>query len=71
MSKWQDISTAPRDWQIKVLLSHQDYQNSVTCSVGWWSDNFEEWQTYDIGGRTDIQPTHWMPLPQPPEGSGT
>lgn len=73
MSEWQPIETAPRDgtW---LLLTGGDIQ------YGWDGDTVppcvcghssgREWQFawYDGGAYGEyLRPTHWMPLPAPPE----
>lgn len=66
MMEWQTMETAPKHFTIRLLLAVTDYQDRPAICVGWWSEDYAEWETYDIGGRTDIQPTHWQPLPPPP-----
>ena len=74
MSTWQPIETAPRDgtW---VLLADPDLcdEHGVLLPVpaefrpevtGWGSPD-GEWM--DLHGCRVITPTHWMPLPEPPE----
>ena len=65
MSEWRPIKTAPvREW---VLL-----YDPTTCAVGGINakdtnihvDQVGEWS---IVRHTDVGPTHWMPLPTPPE----
>jgi hypothetical protein len=76
---WQPIETAPRDGTPVLLyfahypIYEPDYRNAAErCEVGWFSggvwhesgtahDLFEPWR--DKAGR----PTHWMPLPPPPQ----
>lgn len=59
MSEWQPIQTAPVDTEI--LVFHVDeflgpmYRVVFNSCSGAWSDGLD---TY--------QPTHWMPLPEPP-----
>lgn len=60
MSEWKPIETAPKDGMVLV--------------AGFWDDG-RSWR--DIGhcdhlgvvGRWDynLEPTHWMPLPEPPD----
>ena len=64
MSEWRPIETAPRDGT-KVLLCEADQPTEIV--LGWWLQN--AWRDYgDIGcgGFDDYNPTHWMPLPEPP-----
>lgn len=75
MSEWQPIETAPK---MKVLLlfavTHIDENGEIQnwkMATGCYSIGYESW-IWD--GRPlkpyDHQPTHWMPLPKPPEGKG-
>lgn len=79
MSEWQPIETAPKDGTLVLLtigthtgvgrwavISRRDTLNDTDDDVavfdyefGWRSPNDKR-----INGK---QPTHWMPLPQPPE----
>lgn len=73
MDKWQGIKTAPRD-RTRILLyfprlpQHYDQKSKITvgCGVdrGWWATALGAGGLYEYDG--DIQPTHWMPLPDPP-----
>lgn len=53
---WQDISTAPKDGNILVLLGNGEIFRAQRSSDGWWTAS-------DIGV---LNPTHWQPLPAPP-----
>lgn len=65
-SGWQDISTAPRD-EVGVLLYLAVGDDNHITYVGhfkdghWWVTNFSDEELYYY------EPTHWMPLPKPPE----
>ena len=63
--EWQPIETAPKNGEW-VLLYFPHYAKS---SVGKWrSPSPEYYQHWCIeGGVTPYDPTHWMPLPQPPK----
>ena len=79
---WQPIETAPRDgtWVMLTGGSCIEYRwdgdNEPTCVAGQWTAYLNgrevqgHWQFawYDGGyyGRYD-NPTHWMPLPEPPK----
>lgn len=55
---WQPIETAPRDGRQMILLLTASGWPQVAFSNTWW-----------IGGFSmGVGPTHWMPLPLPPEG---
>lgn len=58
---WQPMETAPReDCKDALLATNEGVQ------IGWWSAQNECWLTYE-GKYTWGDPTHWMPLPAPPE----
>lgn len=63
---WQTIDTAPRDgsW---ILI----YEQFDDVTVGWWSPYSKKWMAlrgahYDDGVEEGSNPSHWMPLPEPP-----
>jgi hypothetical protein len=64
---WQPIETAPKDgtpiWLFYPEAHEQDRQ-----AVGWWVNDFREPRWMDHADAHDfIQPSHWMPLPEPPK----
>lgn len=68
MSEWQPIETAPRDGQ--SVLCYVDLDNMYRIITLRWdvpSDGNEaKWRT-DVHSFVDFEPTHWMPLPEPPK----
>lgn len=68
-SNWRSIDTAPRN-ATDVLVT-DGYRVYV---AGWWQEPGEpdedgEWTCYMDAiedPRCPIEPTHWMPLPEPP-----
>lgn len=60
MNEWQPIETAPKDGEsILAWLPHLALPGCIYYSGGHW-----RWVTN--GGWAGV-PTHWMPLPPPPE----
>lgn len=61
---WQPIETAPRDGNEFLVWM---FGNSM--AVVYFIDTNEEfpWATMDGPGYNKNAPTHWMPLPAPPE----
>lgn len=57
MSDWQPISTAPRDGTAFLAFDGE-------INVGFWDRAASSWS---ISGEFTFHPSHWMPLPQPPE----
>jgi hypothetical protein len=61
MSDWQPIETAPKDGT-RVLIAH----TNVWMAVAWfWPCNMH-WTEDTASGMKLNDPTHWMPLPDPP-----
>lgn len=76
MSEWQPIETAPKDGT-KMILADLSDGGPVPSNigVGAWefveSNDWDEkpvWDWAAYAGTTE-DPTHWMPLPDPPEVS--
>jgi hypothetical protein len=67
-SKWQPIATAPRDKPILISAPHEE-----VCAAEWTEAIKTAWW-YPLGiiptrkGWIQFEPTHWMALPEPPEG---
>ena len=64
MTDWQDISTAPREIEFRCLLSH-----GYSVVTGYWDGDGWVNERSKVG--TKYQPTHWMPLPPPPQHGET
>lgn len=72
---WQPIETAPRDGTPILVYSPGHDQSDPTNIIvakfedyegeTWWA--FCENVLADIAGQVDPEPTHWMPLPEPPK----
>lgn len=65
--KWQPIETAPKDGT-RVLL-HSPDTHLYTPVLGTWVETKERWEEW--GGYYPCNPTHWMPLPEPPKEART
>lgn len=70
---WQLIETAPKDEAVLVaFVEPRPLKRPRSSFVGeaeyrngqWWWPN-------DYDGAIDPQPTHWMPLPDPPTAPAT
>ena len=59
---WQPIETAPKDTMKTVLLHTPEGEQ-----LGWWCERLERHLTCE-GKELWSDPTHWMPLPEPPKG---
>ena len=74
--EWQPISTAPKDGSEVVLFIPGDHNRHVV--IGSWDDaqysrrprpywTSDGARIWGVRWSRDNQPTHWMPLPQPPQ----
>jgi hypothetical protein len=69
--QWQPIATAPKDGT-RVLVRFAtgcevaSYRSSTVGEPQWRTHTSYEWRT--SGGQW-ASPTHWMPLPAPPESA--
>lgn len=65
---WQPIETAPKITRKEILLC------GVWVHSGEWFFDVGHWNDYEDGfwdwGGDDSQPSHWMPLPDPPASCG-
>ena len=81
MMEWMEISSAPKDGTEIILMkgdrvtsgswevisqteNHFDSNGNYICSE--IIDHGSMWCSYDGGFCEDDEPTHWMPLPEPP-----
>jgi hypothetical protein len=73
---WQPIESAPKDGT-EVLLFEFLPHHEPMVRVGYWEENGTDlhsgadgisgWSLVGEGYIGEIEPTHWMPLPEPPE----
>lgn len=63
-SDWRDIEMAPKDGTYIIVAGHEN----MSVTVGHWVSSCDLW-TCGISG-DEIKPTHWMPLPNPPQPQG-
>ena len=65
-SVWRDIATAPRDGTRVLLLIPYTHPEA---DIGMWKGDHGLDGCFRFSGDDgpdDINPTHWMPLPEPP-----
>ena len=71
MSEWQPIETAPKDGSRILVFNRKVY-------IASWSEEAQHgefecapgWQVFcpdDYWYAFCVNPTHWMPLPEPPQ----
>ncbi len=68
MAEWQPIETGPKDGEHLLLFDGE------FVVFGWFEDSPEQWAFFSLSGEGNIAyfpsdqgPTHWMPLPKPPQ----
>jgi len=80
MSEWQPIETAPKDGTFILVCQTLTKKQAKDKAYGiffqvaaWWADEEDEkdgrWAIYcDLPSEPSLHfnPTHWMPLPEPP-----
>lgn len=72
--KWMPIETAPKDGRT-ILVAHQGYTwvyavswRKMECDLEPPHDEMCEEPTWRVDDLFAVEPTHWMPLPEPPVG---
>jgi len=69
MGEWQPIETAPTDGSLILLWGRywsDDQGEFKTPLIGQWAGNARRWEAV-MATWFGVRPTHWMPLPEPPE----
>ncbi len=72
MGRWHPIETAPKDE--KVLVTRFPYTGRhAPINMAWFSTSelrkhCKPWVLSAARRKLRYHPTHWMPLPDPPEG---
>ena len=69
MMEWQPIETAPKDSTIVLLYGLCVDWASAGVTMGYFNEDYG-WRSQETDGYNDpflLQPTHWMPLPEPPK----
>jgi hypothetical protein len=66
MTEWQPIETAPRDGR-RVLLCRAKHPEPWSAHTGYWHKSREIWSPMGMYPERNPNPTHWMPLPEPPK----
>lgn len=65
LPEWRPIETAPKDG-VFVLITDGD-----VVQIGYYEDHLMAWRSDAAQCRLWSDPTHWQPLPAPPERAGT
>jgi hypothetical protein len=65
IAAWQPVETAPKVRGKHILMFGVGKPHILRCAfVGYWWDN--RWRV--AFSEAVCEPTHWMPLPTPPQG---
>lgn len=68
LAEWQPIDTAPKNFSdVLIYLPRSefgDYGERVT--VAFWEVDLRLWIIPGLLPNEESNPTHWMPLPEPP-----
>lgn len=82
---WRPIEVAPTDGTSVLLACDYDRYGKQRVTLAWWDDQFDKSEIsgcwiegwfYDYQEdentpmRVEFRPTHWKPLPTPPEKEG-
>ena len=67
MTKWQPIETAPRDGTEILCFIPEHTWGLLTVKEEYKVLRFIQGVTWANQGLYTEYPTHWMPLPKPPE----
>lgn len=65
MSDWRTIDSAPKDGT-RLWLFWPDACEDDRQTVGWWRTGVHGDYWMDHADSERENPTHWMPLPEPP-----
>lgn len=64
MGEWQPIETAPKDGTRFWAYDPTSEEKQMAC---WWQNDFGMWEGWMNVWDNEPNPTHWMPLPDPPK----
>jgi hypothetical protein len=66
--EWQPIETAPRDGTL-ILVAWQNPNKTWDMNCMFWFEEDGKGEWFDYTADYICTPTHWMPLPKPPEAN--
>lgn len=61
---WRTIDSAPTNERVLIQANNRATDE---CAVGWFDLISQRWFYAPQGGHVTWHPTHWMPLPSPPQ----
>lgn len=68
--EWQPIKTAPKDGTVVIVRGFYDcYGTPMQATAAQFRENYGYWMrdNFGTGYTVSCNPTHWMPLPEPPK----
>lgn len=82
MSEWQPIETAPKDGTVLILwngatlgtgsweaYARDELGNAIGINTEDQPDCIDRWEWTGEGFETSPAPTHWQPMPEPPDST--
>lgn len=63
---WQTMDTAPRDGSRFLAYEEERESKRYEC---WWQEDFGHWEGWQDDWDSEVNPSHWMPLPAPPSSA--
>lgn len=69
--EWQPIETAPKDVPVMIFSTDARWPGVIIAICSSFVDErgnlvAVDWGDFWQDGDLDVEPTHWMPLPEPP-----
>lgn len=68
MTEWQPIETAPMDGTKILVVNWDGHIYEAQRDGDYWNFPFADQHGCGCCGGVSDDPTHWMPLPELPEG---
>jgi hypothetical protein len=66
-ANWRSIETAPKGRKAILVYCEENKSSYAVC----W-DVYDGWRVFGASGIQLVpKPTHWQPLPEPPESEAT
>lgn len=66
LDPWMPIDTAPKDGTRVLIVEADGTMTIVRCRIQIEDRTYWTADSWDDGHDSELEPTHWMPLPAPP-----